>query len=59
MRIEDVLGWAKTIGGMAQTACRGLDRVRGRVIPTMISDYLVWILVCWLRAWSRMTMTSS
>ena len=28
-------GWAKTIGGMAQTVLRGVERVRARFTPTM------------------------
>ena len=27
-KIEEPFGWAKTVGGMAQTVHRGLDRVR-------------------------------
>lgn len=34
-KIEEPFGWAKTIGGMAQTAHRGLDRVRARFTLTM------------------------
>ena len=34
-RIEESFGWAKTVGGMAQTVCRGVDRVRARFILTM------------------------
>ena len=29
-RIEEAFGWAKTVGGMAQTVYRGLERVRAR-----------------------------
>jgi len=36
-RIE---GWGKTIGGMAQTAYRGLERVRSRFILTMAANNL-------------------
>jgi hypothetical protein len=34
-KIEDPFGWAKTVGGMAQTAHRGLDRVRAQFTMTM------------------------
>lgn len=34
-RIEEAFGWAKTIGGMAQTVYRGVERVRSRFILTM------------------------
>jgi transposase len=34
-RIEEPFGWAKTVGGMAQTVHRGLDRVRARFTLTM------------------------
>ena len=34
-KIEEPFGWAKTVGGMAQTAHRGLDRVRARFTMTM------------------------
>ena len=27
-RIEEAFGWAKTVGGMAQTVCRGIEKVR-------------------------------
>lgn len=33
--IEERFGWAKTVGGMAQTVYRGLDRVRARFTFTM------------------------
>ncbi len=33
-RIEEPFGWAKTVGGMAQTVHRGLDRVRARFTLT-------------------------
>jgi hypothetical protein len=33
-------GWARTVGGMAQTAYRGLERVRSRFILTMAADTL-------------------
>jgi hypothetical protein len=39
-RIEQAFGWAKTIGGMAQTVCRGLERVRSRFILTMAANNL-------------------
>ena len=34
-KIEEPFGWAKTIGGMAQTVHRGLDRVRAQFTRTM------------------------
>ncbi|WP_281967309.1 IS5 family transposase [Roseovarius nanhaiticus] len=34
-KIEEPFGWAKTIGGMAQTVHRGLDRVRAQFTMTM------------------------
>jgi hypothetical protein len=34
-RIEGVFGWAKTVGGMAQTVYRGAERGRSRFILTM------------------------
>ena len=39
-RIEEVFGWAKTVGGMAQTVYRGLERVRSRFILTMAANNL-------------------
>ena len=39
-RIEEAFGWAKTVGGMAQTMYRGLDRVRSRFIMTMAANNL-------------------
>ncbi|MFN3647673.1 MAG: transposase, partial [Gemmobacter sp.] len=33
-------GWAKTVGGMAQTVYRGLDKVRSRFILTMAANNL-------------------
>ena len=33
-------GWAKTVGGMAQTVYRGLERVRSRFILTMLANNL-------------------
>ena len=40
-RIEEAFGWAKTVGGMAQTVYRGIERVRSRFILTMV----VWALM--------------
>lgn len=37
-RIEQPFGRAKTIGGMAQTVDRGLERVRSRFILTMAAN---------------------
>lgn len=34
-KIEEPFGWAKTVGGMAQTVHRGLDRVRAKFTMTM------------------------
>jgi transposase len=34
-KIEEPFGWAKTVGGMAQTLHRGLDRVRAEFTMTM------------------------
>jgi len=39
-RIEEAFGWAKTVGGMAQTAYRGVERVRSRFILTMAANNL-------------------
>ncbi|WP_299845178.1 IS5 family transposase [uncultured Jannaschia sp.] len=39
-RIEEAFGWAKTIGGMAQTVYRGVERVRSRFILTMAAGNL-------------------
>lgn len=34
-KIEEPFGWAKTVGGMAQTLYRGIERVRARFTLTM------------------------
>lgn len=39
-RIEEVFGWAKTVGGMAQTVYLGVERVRSRFILTMAANNL-------------------
>lgn len=39
-KIEEPVGWAKTVGGIAQTMCRGVERVRSRFIPTMAVNNL-------------------
>ena len=39
-RIEEAFGWAKTVGGMAQTVYRGVERVRSRFVPTMAANNL-------------------
>lgn len=39
-RIEEAFGWAKTVGGMAQTVYRGLEKVRSRFILTMAANNL-------------------
>lgn len=38
--IEEAFGWAKTVGGAAQTMYRGLERVRSRFILTMAANNL-------------------
>ena len=38
--IEEAFGWAKTVGGMAQTVYRGVERVRSRFILTMAANNL-------------------
>ena len=39
-RIEEAFGWAKTVGGMAQTVYRGLEKVRSRFILAMAANNL-------------------
>jgi transposase len=39
-RIEEAFGWAKTVGGMAQTVYRSVERVRSRFILTMAANNL-------------------
>jgi hypothetical protein len=39
-KIEEAFGWAKTLGGMAQTLYRGVERVRSRFILTMAANNL-------------------
>jgi hypothetical protein len=39
-RIEEPFGWAKTVGGVAQTDYRGLERVRSRSVLAMASKTL-------------------
>ena len=39
-RTEEAFGWAKTIGGMAQTVYPGAERVRSRFILTMAANNL-------------------
>lgn len=39
-KIEEAFGWAKTVGGMAQTLYRGVERVRSRFILTMAANNL-------------------
>lgn len=36
-KIEEPFGWAKTVGGMAQTLYRGIERVRARFTLTMVA----------------------
>ena len=39
-KIEEAFGWAKTVGGMAQTMYRGVERVRSRFILTIAANNL-------------------
>lgn len=39
-RIEEAFGWAKTVGGVARTVYRGVERVRSRFILTMAANNL-------------------
>lgn len=39
-KIEEPFGWAKTVGGMAQTMYRGIERVRARFTLTMAARNL-------------------
>tara|TARA_R100001369_G_scaffold11704_5_gene25441 strand:- start:1922 stop:2248 length:327 start_codon:yes stop_codon:yes gene_type:complete len=39
-RIEEAFGWAKTVGGMAQTVYRSVERVRSHFILTMAANNL-------------------
>lgn len=39
-RIEDAFGWAKAVGGMAQTVHRGVEKVRARFILAMAANDL-------------------
>lgn len=39
-RIEEAFGWAKTVGGMAQTVYWGIERVRSRFFLTMAANNL-------------------
>jgi transposase len=39
-KIEEPFGWAKTVGGMAQTVLRGLQRVHARFTLTMTANNL-------------------
>ena len=39
-KIEEAFGWAKTIGGRAQTMYRGVEGVRSRFILTMAKNTL-------------------
>lgn len=45
--IEEAFGWAKTVGGIAQTVYRGIERVRSRFVLTMGANNLArlpWLL---------------
>jgi hypothetical protein len=37
-RIEEPFGWDKTVGGLAQTVYRGVERVGARLVPTMAAS---------------------
>ena len=39
-RIKEAFGWAKTVGGMAQTVYRGVERVCARFILTTVANNL-------------------
>jgi len=39
-QIEEPFGWAKTVGGMAQTVHRGIEKVRARFTMTMTASNL-------------------
>ncbi len=39
-RIEEAFSWPKTVGGMAQTAYRGVERVRSPFILTIAANNL-------------------
>ncbi|WP_353351881.1 transposase, partial [Aquicoccus sp. SU-CL01552] len=39
-QIEEAFVWAKTVGGMAQTMYRGVERGRSRLILTMAANNL-------------------
>ncbi|MGR3590449.1 MAG: IS5/IS1182 family transposase, partial [Limimaricola soesokkakensis] len=39
-RVKEAFGWAKTVGGMAQTGYRSVERVRSRFVLTMAASYL-------------------
>jgi len=39
-KIEEPFGWAKTVGGMAQTAHRGIEKVRAKFTITMAANNL-------------------
>jgi hypothetical protein len=39
-KIEEPFGWAKTVGGMAQTTLRGIERVCARFTLTMVANNL-------------------
>ncbi|SFU37216.1 Transposase DDE domain-containing protein, partial [Aliiroseovarius crassostreae] len=39
-KIEEPFGWAKTVGDMAQTMYRGVERIRSRFILTMAANNL-------------------
>ena len=39
-RIEEPFGWAKTVGGLAQTVYRGVERVGARFMLTMAANNL-------------------
>jgi len=47
--IEEAFGWVKTVGGMAQTVYRGIERVRFHFILTMAPTTSPGCRDCWPR----------
>lgn len=43
-RIEEPFGWGKTVGGLAQTVYRSVERVRARFVLTMAASNLARLL---------------
>jgi hypothetical protein len=42
-RLGEPFGWGKTIGGLARTVYRGLERVRSRFVLTMAANDRAWL----------------